>query len=70
MKKGIGCIVLAGLGALVLIAGLYVAGAYNGLVTRNEQVDSAWAQVDNQLQRAYTKLGISGRRQLAEWFGA
>jgi LemA protein len=51
MKKGIGCVVLAGLGALVLIAGLYVAGAYNGLVTRNEQVDSAWAQVQNVLQR-------------------
>jgi LemA protein len=51
MKRGIGCVVLAGLGALVLIAGLYVAGAYNGLVTRNEQVDSAWAQVQNVLQR-------------------
>ncbi len=51
MKKGIGCVVLLGLGALVLIAGLWLAGAYNGLVTRNEQVDSAWAQVENVLQR-------------------
>jgi len=51
MKKGIGCVVLIGLGAVVLIAGLWLAGAYNGLVTRNEQVDSAWAQVQNVLQR-------------------
>ena len=34
-----------------------------------QRLDVSVRTVDNQLQRAYTKLGISGRRQLAEWFG-
>ena len=49
MKRGI--VVLVGLGALLLIAGMWLMGAYNGLVTRNEQVDAGWAQVQNVLQR-------------------
>ncbi|MCI0330932.1 MAG: LemA family protein [candidate division Zixibacteria bacterium] len=36
---------------LVLIVGGTLWGTYNGLVNSNESVRSAWAQVDNQLQR-------------------
>ena len=41
---------------LVLIIGipfLYLKGTYNGLVTMDENVKGAWAQVENQLQRRY-----------------
>ena len=41
---------------LVLIIGiplLYLKGAYNSLVTMDENVKGAWAQVENQLQRRY-----------------
>ena len=37
------------LGALI-VGGLLVA-RYNSLVTANEQIDGAWAQVENVLQR-------------------
>ncbi len=44
------------LGALLLIV-LFVAGyvrtTYNDLVTQQEQIKTAWAQVENQLQRRY-----------------
>jgi LemA protein len=39
--------------AVVIIAGLYLAGAYNRLVTANNQVDIAWSQVETQLQRRF-----------------
>jgi LemA protein len=41
---------------LVLIIGiplLYLKGTYNSLVTMDENVKGAWAQVENQLQRRY-----------------
>lgn len=38
------------LGVLAIIA-LWVANVYNGFVTAEEQVESAWAQVENQYQR-------------------
>ena len=37
--------------AVVALAGFWMVGQYNGLVTANEQVNGAWAQVDTQLQR-------------------
>ena len=37
--------------AVVALAGFWMVGPYNGLVTANEQVNGAWAQVDTQLQR-------------------
>ena len=38
--------------ALVVVAIIVaVIGGYNGLVTQNEDVNSKWAQVENQLQR-------------------
>ncbi|HKN47792.1 MAG TPA: LemA family protein [Candidatus Polarisedimenticolia bacterium] len=53
MSKGwTGCLVVVGVVLLVLlvVAGS-LAGVYNGLVTQNEQVKNAWAQVQNVLQR-------------------
>ena len=38
---------------LVLIPLLYLKGTYNSLVTKDEGVKAAWAQVENQLQRRY-----------------
>jgi LemA protein len=38
---------------LVLVPLLYLRGAYNTLVTMDESVKAAWAQVENQLQRRY-----------------
>ena len=48
MKKLMPWIVV--LGVLAIIA-LWVANVYNGFVTAEEQVESAWAQVENQYQR-------------------
>ena len=39
------------LGALVV--GLYVKSTYNDLIQKQEQVRTAWGQVENQLQRRY-----------------
>ena len=38
---------------LVLIPYGYLKGTYNSLVTMDESVKAAWAQVENQLQRRY-----------------
>ncbi len=49
MKKGL-IVLLAVLGAVVLVA-MSFAGAYNSLVQMDEQVNQAWAQVENVYQR-------------------
>ena len=36
---------------IVVILVIYVIAAYNGLVTRRNQVDNAWSQIDVQLKR-------------------
>ena len=46
-------IVVAILIVLVLIPFFYLKGTYNSLVTLDEGVKAAWAQVENQLQRRY-----------------
>jgi LemA protein len=46
-------VVFGGIALLVLIGFLYVRGTYNSLVTMDESVKAAWAQVENQLQRRY-----------------
>jgi len=46
-------IVVAILVLLVLIPFFYLKGTYNSLVTMDEGVKAAWAQVENQLQRRY-----------------
>lgn len=38
---------------IVLVPFLYLKGTYNSLVTLDEGVQAAWAQVENQLQRRY-----------------
>jgi len=38
---------------IILIPFLYLKGTYNTLVTMDESVKGAWAQVENQLQRRY-----------------
>ncbi len=54
MKKGmLGCLVVGA--ALILLILLILGGSliarYNGMVTANEAIDGAWAQVENVLQR-------------------
>jgi LemA protein len=55
MGKGlkIGLIVLVILILIIAIPLFYLKGTYNGLVTLDEGVKAAWAQVENQLQRRY-----------------
>ena len=49
MNKSLGCIVVAVI-AVLIVVGIAV-GQYNGLVQQREQVNSAWAQVQNAYQR-------------------
>ncbi len=53
MKKGmLGCLVVgAALVLILLILGGSFIARYNGMVTANEAIDGAWAQVENVLQR-------------------
>lgn len=55
MKKG--TIILLVILGIILIGALsiygFVKGTYNSLVTNDEGVKAAWAQVENQLQRRY-----------------
>ncbi len=47
-------LVVAGILILIVaVSFLYLKGTYNQLVTMDEQVKAAWAQVENQLQRRY-----------------
>jgi LemA protein len=46
-------IILAGLVGFVLIVGLWLMGAYNGMVTLRQAVKNAWAQIDVQLRRRH-----------------
>ncbi len=49
MKKGV--IVLIVVAVVVLGLFMWVKGAYNGMVTKQEAVESAWSQVENVYQR-------------------
>ena len=53
MKKGLtGCLVVGGVILVVLIVlAMWPIGIYNRMVTNNESIDGAWAQVENVLQR-------------------
>ena len=44
-------ILLAAVAVAALTIALWAVGAYNGIVSRNEGVSKAWAQVENQYQR-------------------
>jgi LemA protein len=45
-KIGLGIIIL-----LIVWIGFYVMGVYNTLVVKDEGVQTAWSQVENQYQR-------------------
>ncbi len=52
MKKiAIGCGILAALGLLLLVIVVIAGGSYNRLVSLDQGVNSAWAQVQNDYQR-------------------
>lgn len=46
-------IVLGGLALVVIVVGLFVAGAYNALVTLRNRFKNAFSQIDVQLKRRY-----------------
>src|SRR5262252_4250744 len=46
-----GLIVLAVIVAIVLLIGLIGISSYNSLVTKKQNVDAHWAEVQNQMQR-------------------
>jgi len=55
MNKGLKTLLII-VGLLILIIVIpysYIKGTYNSLVTMDESVKGAWAQVENQLQRRY-----------------
>lgn len=49
MKKGMG--VLIAVIAVVVVLGMMLMSSYNGFVTAEENVDQAYSQIENQLQR-------------------
>ncbi|URM34518.1 LemA family protein [Cytobacillus firmus] len=49
MKKGMGVIIAVI--AAVVIAGIMLMSSYNGFVSAEENVDQAYSQIENQLQR-------------------
>lgn len=48
-----GLVVIGILVLIILIPLLWLKGTYNSLVTMDENINGAWAQVENQLQRRY-----------------
>jgi LemA protein len=50
-RGSIHLVLLGTLGFLLLVAGLWAVGTYNGLVARNEEVSKSWATVESQYQR-------------------
>ena len=38
---------------IVAVIGILLAGSYNGLVAKNQEVDKQWSQVESQYQRRY-----------------
>lgn len=46
-------IILGGIVAIGLMFGLWLMGAYNGLVAMRQKVRAAWAQIDVQLKRRH-----------------
>jgi LemA protein len=53
LKRGmiLGCSIAGGILLLVIIMVVWGIGAYNNLVTLNEEVNQTWGQVENQYQR-------------------
>ncbi|MBN1625023.1 MAG: LemA family protein [Deltaproteobacteria bacterium] len=55
MSKTVKTLLIVAVAVFIIIGAplLYLKNAYNGLVTMDETVKEAWAQVENQLQRRY-----------------
>ena len=51
MGKKVGLIVLGVIVVFGLILAIWAIGSYNGLVTKRQNVDAKWAEVQNQMQR-------------------
>ena len=51
MKTGLKILLVIGI--LIAILVISFIGTYNGLVSRREEVDAAWSQIDVQLQRRH-----------------
>lgn len=51
MGKKVGLIVLGAIVLFGLILAIWMIGSYNGLVTKRQNVDAHWAEVQNQMQR-------------------
>lgn len=45
--------ILLGIGGVVLVLVMWLVGAYNGLVQKDQAVDSQWAQVEASYQRRF-----------------
>jgi LemA protein len=53
-KRGsVPLVVLGAIALVVVLAGVWAVGTYNGIVTRNEDVSKSWATVESQYQRRY-----------------
>ena len=52
-EKGRALIIVIAIIAIIGIAAMLVIPKYNNLVTGEEKIDAAWAQVENQLQRRF-----------------
>lgn len=55
MRNEKGSIAVVGIVIVAIIVGigLYFVGKYNSFVTKEEQINSSWAQIENQLQRRF-----------------
>ena len=62
MKKGV--IILIVVAVVVLGIFMWVKSTYNGLVTKQESVESAWSQVENVYQRRADLVPNLGKRSL------
>jgi LemA protein len=51
MRKG--WMIFGGIVLVVIVLVVYITGKYNAMVSTDEEVKAAWAQVENQLQRRY-----------------
>lgn len=45
--------ILLGIGVLVVLVLLWIAGTYNHFITLRNRIDNAWSQIDVQLKRRY-----------------
>ena len=46
-------LILGALGLVVVLGVVAVVGYYNGLVTKSQNIDGQWAQVETQYQRRF-----------------